>query len=306
MQRRNDEATPQGAPSWFQGAPTCKLVALSTASAFMVLRSRNMFSSLMFDTSLLAQQPSRYWLSKLIFSTPNVGEFLMGSSLYFYWIRSIERQMGSRKFVSFFFAINVISIGIEFLLYKAYFWNTAMPAWVYGGPYPLLGALACFFHLHTPRLHPRFVQGFGFSFSEKTIGYGWFAFVAFSQRRNTLMACGEGVLAWVLYRAVLEKKAIIPNVSAVRSMSTWFAGMLEDPQGLVAIGAQRRRGGPAVPRHPPEQRQPVPRQQPAAVEPDPDAVQQLMSMGFGQREAERALVESNNVIERAADRLLNM
>ena len=200
-------------PSWFQGAPAAKLMAIASVVSFFVIRSSpKLYTDLQMDTARLWQEPRRYVTSKLLFDPNLPGEFLMATMLLLNSARNWERQMGSLRFVAFVIMISAWSITIEFVLYHVTYLRNDMAAnyfktspssrgasWTYNGPYALLGAMFLLFHWYTPRLHPRFVQAFGLTFSEKTLTYCWFAVLAAAHKGHSLAAFVVGTLACALY-----------------------------------------------------------------------------------------------------------
>ena len=90
-------------------------------------------------------------------------------------------------------------------------------------------------------------------------------------------------------------------------MSSWSNRFLEEPPALIAaavappppgrvrnVVAQQAAAAAVAPRVPPQ-----------PVVADPAAVAQLIGMGFDQAQVEQALQQTNNNVERAADRLLS-
>lgn len=262
------------------------------------------------DMKRVGYQPYRYCTSKLIFLSSS-GEFFAGTALLVYWMRSVERQMGSKKFVLFVAVVNLIAILLEFMAYYIWFFNHPYLSWRYAGPYPLLGALFLCFHLHAPRMHPRFVQALGMNFSEKTVGYLSFSVIALAQRYHTLAASVEGMLAWMIYRHYVERIVTIPGW--FNRVSSVLGNLVEPPPPLLALMTSTP-GQAMGPRPPPSAFHPIsnnlrpsipatPPQPPTPV--DPVAVEQLMSMGFERSQVIEALQQTHNHVERAADRLLS-
>ncbi|GAX11541.1 hypothetical protein FisN_22Lh232 [Fistulifera solaris] len=270
-------ATPSS-PGWFEGAPASKLMAISSVAALIMYRQTS------------AQRPLTLYTNKWIFR-PGSGESFLGTALFLYWSRGLERQTGSRKFVTVLLSVQLLVITMEHFMQIL-----AMGKYPYMGPYPLLGAYFVWFHMYLPRIHPRFVQILGFTFSEKAIGYLWFAWIAGSEGRNSIVAAVLGMFAWMIYRHFLENRIDFPDAVAT-FVSPYSSRFLEAPPPVVPmVGmAALRTGGPRpqmVPQRPPP-------------EPPEAAVEQLVGMGFPRAQVIQALQVSNNSIERAADRLLS-
>ena len=271
-------ATPSS-PGWFEGAPTSKFLAISSVAALIMYRNVSLQRAMMTP-----------YTNKWIFR-PGSGESFLGTALLVHWSRGLERQTGSRKFFTILCAIQLLVIAMELFMQLL-----VVGKYPYMGPYPLLGAYFVWFHLYAPRIHPRFVQILGFTFSEKTIGYLWFAWIAGSEGRNSILAAVMGMLAWIIYRRFLENKIDFPD-ALVALVSPYSSRFLEAPPAVVPAS------GIAAPRAAGARTQTVPQRPP----PDPPeaAIEQLVGMGFPRAQVIQALQISNNSVERAADRLLS-
>jgi hypothetical protein len=224
--------------------------------------------------------------------------------------------MGSRKFFAFLFYVNLLEILFEWVVGHVLLGSNDVH---YTGPYPTLGAVVWLYHIVTPRLHPNLFGILGFHFSEKTLGYAVAAQVMYSGGWNTLLPSISGMVVsaimirgWLIpfdYWTVPEPLAKVGIAISER--------FHEDPPIIVA---PRRPGGGVqrvvVPTHPlfhnmPPQQPPAPLfprtvVPPAVVPPPPEAVvEQLTAMGFDRARVLEALRQSQNNVERAADRLLS-
>jgi len=313
-------------PSWFVGAPLSKLFVILTAASYLVAHTRKTLSLLAMDSNRIRKHFEfyRYWTSKLTFA--NVGELIVGGLLLTFLLRKFEREMGSRKFLLFCLFCNIMTIGMEMILIQ----TEIMVSLQYAGPYPLLGALFCLFHRYTPRLYPRFFGVLGFTFSEKTFYYLWFIQVILSGGYSTITPTAIGILAALFYDSVsILHKLDVPDI-VVRYAAGLGERVSEGPPRILVAGRAPRaapRGGGVAPQqrppvHPifgqqqqqqhggaaaaaavrPSVRNNVVQQRPP---PDPAAIEQLVNMGFPRPQVEEALRNSNNDVNRAADRLLS-
>jgi hypothetical protein len=201
--------------------------------------------------------------------------------------------MGSRKFCMFLMVASVFSTTFDIIVAQSLFENGLK----YSGPYPLLGAGLCLFYLFTPRLHPKFFGALGFHFSEKSIQYAFALQAAAWGGWATIVPTMNGLLAGYLATISPFNKFDLPDavVSIVASVGE---RVVDSPPGVVAPRA------PRVARA--AQPQPVFQPPPAPPSPPPEsAIQQLTSMGFEREAVIQALQQSQNNVERAADRLLS-
>ena len=298
----------QGQTSWFSGAPTTKFLALAMAVAFFTLRGHGDYWRM--DTQRLWYQPHRYFTSKLFFQSQQASS-LWSIGFFLHACRQWERQVGSQKFLQFYILIQALCIAMEFLFYLIVLLphqqkQSALNAqyFYYMGPYGLLGALGWIFHWYTPRLHPRFIQVLKWQFSEKALGYIALVVVLGGSHqlwKVTVGAAAMGAMACWMYLAFVPASFSFPSV-LVRFVSQWSTKFLDETPPIVVMTNPQATAAPAIPR---AAAAAAPRQPPAPVVPDPDAVQQLLSMGFDQDAIEQALRQTNNNVERAADRLLS-
>ena len=255
----------------------------------------------------------RYGSSKLTFGS--TGELIMGGMLLAVLAKQFEREMGSRKFGLFVMVANLGAVGLEVVLVG--FTTLMETGYRYQGPYALLGALMYLYHRYTPRLHPRFFGILGFTFSEKSFYYLWFAQVVGYRGWNTVLAAAfGGITAYVFMTTHLDQTLDIPD--AIAKPLTSLGAHFSEPPPRVLSSARARGGGGGgdamagmqrLMRNPAGQAAAAAAaaaQRPAAppAPPDPEAIEQLTSMGFERQSVLDALRATNNNVERAADRLL--
>lgn len=202
--------------------------------------------------------------------------------------------MGTRKYVVWLTGVALLSIAFQVVVGQLY-----PDGFRYSGPYPTIGALALMFHMYSPRLHPRFFGLFGLYFSEKSMAYAFCAQIMFYRGYSSVVPCICGAVSALLMTA-FAPKFDIPNFLA-SAVTTIMARFIDDPPAPIV---QRLVRPPAA--GPPPQPlaavgEPMFEQLPP---PSEEAIEQLTSMGFGRESVLRALQQSHNNVERAADHLL--
>ena len=246
----------------------------------------------------------------------SAGEIILGSLILLNLSRRFEREMGSRKYCIWLATILVLSTVLLILL-AMFQLTTALGAGPYSGPYPVLGALTFLFHRFTPRLHPRFFGLLGLYCSEKILGYAFCLQVMFYRGYTSLVPslCGA-FCAWLwTTQSWLQSYLDVPDMVASTVSATivryvgddspipYFQPQLQQQQQQQQQFAQERFA------HAPG----FPQAQPAAaaaplfeqMPPPPESsIEQLTSMGFEREAVLRALQQSHNDVERAADKLL--
>ncbi|EJK75676.1 hypothetical protein THAOC_02596 [Thalassiosira oceanica] len=207
-------------------------------------------------------------------------------------------QMGSKRFGAFIVYASVISTLSELVIFNIFF-DTER----YSGPYPQLGAVLALYHRYTPRLHPKFFGILGYDLSEKSLTYGLCAQVVMSGGFSTFIPSLVGFVSGLLCVSLSEN--LLPNFvhACCNSIGSSFAD--EAPAIMMARTVQRGGTGnrqrraaqrPTAAVAPPVVRRPPP--------PPEEAIAQLCSMGFERAAVIRALQQSDNNVEAAANRLL--
>ena len=80
--------------------------------------------------------------------------------------------MGTKKFGTFLFFVHFFGMFMELAITYLLLLPTSDGLFQRAsGPYTMIGALMFLFNEYTPRLHPRFVSGLGFDFSEKVCAF---------------------------------------------------------------------------------------------------------------------------------------
>ena len=354
--------TSQSLSSWFAGAPLTKLLAYTAVGSYVLTHSSHF--RVQQHTLLLDQ-----W------SVSTLAELLIGVvPLLCVLSRQWEREMGSRHFGKLLAAALIVAYVLRTFLFVPMHDDEGRRLTL-PGLYPLLGATFGYYHLYTPRLHPRFVNAFGLlHFSEKSLYYVWLM-VALTRGSGSggangnggtipwhMCDFGAGLLAGLLFRYLPPHVHLVPDriVSWVARGASRF---LEAPPPILVpqyhhlasgsgSGSGGRGGGggrDALPPAPPlvalqpsfsssssrrvnplapqaaamgatrgigggGRHAPSPlsnnnnNNAPAPAPPivvDPDAVEQLVHMGFDRDRVIQALRVTRNDVARAADVLLS-
>ena len=254
----------------------------------------------------------RLFTCNLTFST--VAELIMGLLVLTPLMRRYEREMGTAKFGTYLVLINVASTFLELCL--ATFYPLADVR--FSGPYPALGAVLYLYHVYAPRLHPKFFGMLGFDFSEKSLTYFFVLQVMLSGGWGTLQPVLCGALAGYL----VQSPALGSVLSRVELPDALFGWLDRDVPQVVSArrpggqtgGTQRQRlapgrmggaggggggfgGGGAAAMAAAQQPPPPP-------PPSEEAIGQLTAMGFERQAVIRALGQTDNNVEAAANRLL--
>mmetsp|Transcript_3830 Transcript_3830/g.5155 ORF Transcript_3830/g.5155 Transcript_3830/m.5155 type:complete len:321 (-) Transcript_3830:318-1280(-) len=305
---------------WFLGAPVSKAIATSVVVFFVVAEVTKSHNSLSLDMEKVLNDVEihRMFLCHLTFAS--IGEVILGLGVLCPLMRRFEREMGSRKFGTFLFFTTTISTCWEILLSQVFHEQMAR----YSGPYPQLGALLTLYHIYTPRLHPQFFGLLGFDFSEKAITYGFAAQVLFSGGLGTFLPALCGMVAGYLYTTPIfplskwELPELVYNLCsslgasfidrnpAIMASRRHRAGGVGGGNRQQLIGGDMRYGGGGapVPPRPPMNNAP-PAQQFQPTPPSEETITQLTSMGFEREAVVRALQQTDNNVEAAANRLLS-
>lgn len=205
--------------------------------------------------------------------------------------------MGSRRFGAFIVYVSFLSTILELVFFNVFF-DTER----YSGPYPQLGAVLALYHKFTPRLHPKFFGILGYDFSEKSITYGLCAQVMLSGGMSTIVPTMIGFLSGMLCVNFSENQ--LPEF--VYSLAAIIGNALlvdEAPAIMMSRSVQRGAGGGGGGNRP---RRAAAPQTPRAPPPPPpeEAITMLTSMGFEREAVIRALQQTDNNVEAAANRLM--
>ncbi|KAL3805785.1 hypothetical protein HJC23_007746 [Cyclotella cryptica] len=284
---------------WFLGAPVSKAIAISTAVIYVIAEMKKWHEAMVFDTTKIFDHAQFYRIFVCNLTFGSMGELLFGLAALCPLMRRFEREMGSKKFSAFIVYSSLISTVLELIFFNIFF-DTER----YSGPYPQIGAVLFLYHNFTPRLYPKFFGVLGFDFSEKSLTYGLCAQVILSGGLSTATPTLFGFIAgslsvnlsqtelpdFVYVAAGVIGKAFVDEAPAVmmsRSVQRAANSRPRAREGRIAAGAIPARQPPRPPPPPPE-----------------EAIEQLTSMGFEREAVIRALQQTGNNVEAAANRLL--
>ena len=205
--------------------------------------------------------------------------------------------MGSRRFGAFIVYVSFLSTILELGFFNIFF-DTER----YSGPYPQLGAVLALYHKFTPRLHPKFFGILGYDFSEKSITYGLCAQVMLSGGMSTIVPTMIGFLSGMLCVNFSENQ--LPEF--VYSLAAIIGNALlvdEAPAIMMSRSVQRGAGGGGGGNRPRRAAAPLAPRAPPPPPPE-EAITMLTSMGFEREAVIRALQQTDNNVEAAANRLM--
>lgn len=229
----------------------------------------------------------------------SMGELIFGLLALCPLLRRFEREMGSRRFGAFIVYTSFLSTAMELLFFNIFFDLER-----YSGPYPQLGAVLALYHKFTPRMHPKFFGVLGYDFSEKSITYGLCAQVIFFGGFSTIVPAFFGFMAGLL--AVKWSESELPDF--VYTIAGVIGKAIIDDAPAVMMSRSVQRGGANRTRRAPTgtRAEAAPPAQPMRPPPPPseEAITQLTSMGFDREAVIRALQQTDNNVEAAANRLL--
>jgi hypothetical protein len=341
----------QSRPSWFSGAPITKIICiLWAAGSLWVIRNNgdddNTYSnrnnndnyySYNLWVSALWNGPSTWFFSS---ST----ELIVGLSFLVHYLRRLEQELSSRRFIAWLFTLEIVHILIR-LVAVLTFDEDVTRTFVGGGttaakgPYLFVGAVLYWYKTYVPRLYPRFLSSstLDISCSEKTFPYLCAIYILCIKGTASLLVGFIGMVASGIFFFLLSLSTnnnnsssnipfidvpdMIVNMLPWESMGSLF--FLEPDRKVYAPyftrGAMNiRPGGGGPSRNRGQQQQGaatrrVPMAGPAqplaaaAMPPPPpplEAIAQLTSMGFDEQRVKEALQVSDNNVETAANLLL--
>jgi membrane associated rhomboid family serine protease len=296
---------------WFAGAPLTRVFAAGTALCYVMFERSHLHDDLSLDYDRLAADSElhRLFTANLTFGT--VAELVMGMLVMVPLMRRYERELGTAKFGTMVAFVNVVGTFLELIAASSF---PGLAADVrYSGPYPTLGAVLFLFHSYAPRLHPKFFSFVGFDFSEKSLTYIVALQVLLSGGMGTLQPVLCGAIAGAMYMS-----SVLPfgKIMLPEGLFGWLDS--DVPQTLTARrgrGAARGGGAGGAGGGPRQRMAPnfggaaaamaAAQQPPPPPPPSEEAIAQLTAMGFERQAVIRALGQTDNNVEAAANRLLS-
>ena len=309
---------------WFAGAPLTRVIACGTALLYALFETNHVHPDLSLDYDRLIADGELYRLFTCNLTFATVGELVMGMILLVPLMRRYERELGTAKFGTMLVFTNAGATFLELCLAALFPPPDGGGGGRHSGPYPTIGAMLYLFHVYAPRLHPKFFGLAGLHFSEKSLTYGLAAQVVLLQggwAGGALRPVLGGAIAGGLYiTSVLPfGKLLLPE-----SLFGWLDS--DVPQTVTARrggggrgaargaggagGARRQRvapnfGGAAGGGGGAAAAMAAAQQPPPPPPPSEEAIAQLTAMGFDRQAVVRALGQTDNNVEAAANRLLS-
>jgi hypothetical protein len=290
----------QSNQAWFLGAPWTKL------------------SCLVFILVQVLQQQHTLPAFLQLFQFDSTGDFVVGLAFLGMQLRRLERELGSRQMGEFFLLLILLPTILQIVIYPVLLAldnddddNHKVQLSIL-----LIASATYWYTLYTPRLHPNFISFGGIRFSEKALTQLWGLYLMghSASTNNSIVNIVSGILTSALYFGFAHQLDILPN--AVVNKIPWDAMgslfLLDPPPKLYAplLIMAHQHQQPQHQQHPRPTAPPRPAREAvappaaAAVPPSQEAIDQLTAMGFDEERVQQALQQSNNNVERAADRLL--
>merc|ERR1712176_437196 len=289
--------------TWFLGAPVAKAIAVSTGIVYVIVEMNKLHKAMMLDTTQIFDHAQFYRIFTACLTFATMGELIVGLAALCPLMIRFEREMGSRRFGAFIVYSSIISTILELVIFNIFF-DTER----YSGPYPQLGAVLALYLKFTPRMHPKFFGVLGYDFSEKSLTYALCAQVILSGGFSTAIPTLIGFLCGMMCVKISANELPSFVYSCCNVIGSSFVD--EAPAIMMSRSVQRGTGNrqrraannAGAGRSPAGLVTPVARRPPPP--PPEEAIAQLTSMGFEREAVVRALQQTENNVEAAANRLL--
>lgn len=281
--------------AWFLGAPWTKILCL----VFVLVQ-------------VLQQQQQHRHSDKLkVFQFDSTGDFVVGIFYLAMQLRRLERELGSRQMGEFLLLLVSVPSLLNQFIFPVLFGSPLDDDNATRTQFPilLLSTTMYWYTLYTPRLHPKFMGFAGIQLSEKALTQLWGLYLL--GHSISIVNIILGIVISAAYFGYFYQYNIVPN--AICNKIPWDAlkslFLLDPPPKiyapLLAAGtAAAAAATTAAAARPRRATAVAPAPAPARVPPPQDAIDQLTAMGFEEDRVRQALGQSNNNVERAADRLL--
>eukprot|EP00558_Chaetoceros_sp_UNC1202_P003302 CAMPEP_0197244200 /NCGR_PEP_ID=MMETSP1429-20130617/9402_1 /TAXON_ID=49237 /ORGANISM="Chaetoceros sp., Strain UNC1202" /LENGTH=309 /DNA_ID=CAMNT_0042704531 /DNA_START=81 /DNA_END=1010 /DNA_ORIENTATION=+ len=296
-------------PGWFQGAPLTKVVTISTAVFFVILKN-GLTDLIALDLQDLVEHLELYRLLTYPLTFSTIGELIMGMAVYVPLLKRFEREMGTRKFAAFSLKSLLLATIINCFFLSDQYLAT--------GPYPIIGTLFYLYNRFTPRLYPKSLSILGFDFSEKAVHHLFAVQLICSQGVYSLIPFVAGYISGFLSSSTItpygkwspDIPQFVFRFAHKVGKATGLENLSHAPTYVTSIqrarpGVQRNGDGRGDRNTAPANVQPQYQPMPTADPPSPEAIEQLTAMGFDRDASVRALRNADNNVEHAAHRLLS-
>ncbi|OEU17279.1 hypothetical protein FRACYDRAFT_237687 [Fragilariopsis cylindrus CCMP1102] len=210
LQQQSQQQPQQSSKPWFSGSPITKIICiLWVAGSLWVIRNNgdddNTYSN---RNNSNDNYSNGLWVSALwngpsnwFFSSST--ELIVGLSFLVHYLRRLEQELSSRRFIAWLFTLEIVYIFIR-LVAVLTFDEDVTGTFVGGGgttaakgPYLFVGAVLYWYKTYVPRLYPRFLSSstLGISCSEKTFPYLCAIYILFMRGTASLLAGSIGMVA---------------------------------------------------------------------------------------------------------------
>mmetsp|Transcript_6559 Transcript_6559/g.16162 ORF Transcript_6559/g.16162 Transcript_6559/m.16162 type:complete len:364 (-) Transcript_6559:1097-2188(-) len=328
---------------WFLGAPVTKILCIFwAAGSLWVINNYNDDPE---NYNITYDHNRNLWVAAMwngpsdwVFQSSM--ELFVGLIFLAHFLRRLEQELSSRRLVAWILVSEAIYVLVR-LMAVATLDEEIAGAFVASnsasGPYLFVGGVLYWYKAYVPRLYPRFLSSttLGISCSEKAFPYLWALYVLLMRGTSTLLVGTIGVFTSATYFFLLSVSSknidgnninlpLLDIPDAVVNMLPWesFGGLFlldSNPKVYAPFitratmiprgdGRQRRQTGRGGTRLAHRVRPPAAEETPIAVAvpvPPPEAIAQLISMGFEEERVIEALQASENNVERAANILLS-
>jgi len=222
----------------FRNAPFSKLWASCTlvgSAALIPLHQFRQYFLLMLPNIVQGRELWKCATSKLFFLD---AKDIVAGCVFIYCMRSLERRMGTKKYINFLILSTMTAISLEIILCSAlnyYLPSIFQSPLLASGPYAVL--YSCFVQFVTDLPFVSVATVYNIPLGEKTIPC-ILALLLFVSSTEARLACIAGLAAGMLYKKDtfrMSKWSFIPNWLAkhVDSFTEFFQNTGEDRRGRV-------------------------------------------------------------------------
>ena len=212
----------QQTKAWLLGAPITKILCIVWAiGSLWVIRKNgnddgntytynNSYDSNNLWVSALWNGPSNWF-----FHTST--EAIVGLSFLARYLRRMEQELSSRRFIAWIVLLEIIYIATRFIAVLT-FDEDVSSIFVVGdssvrGPYLFVGAILYWYKTQVPRLYPRFLSStlMGISFSEKSFPYVWGLYTVCMRGTGSMLVGLAGMVASAIFFSLLQLSLTTTN-----------------------------------------------------------------------------------------------
>uniref|UniRef100_A0A7S2WHG0 UBA domain-containing protein n=1 Tax=Rhizochromulina marina TaxID=1034831 RepID=A0A7S2WHG0_9STRA len=289
---------------WWHRAPVSKALALGTLGSTLVVLSQGHATAeaLSLDAWRVLGSSEVWRLVTCHLPFSGLSELVFGLS-FLYQFRLYERMLGSAKFGAFLIIVASVASSLETFIVGSI---SSVPLTVAPGPFAIIFALLALQHEITPVTKPAMLGVLGVNFSEKAVPMCLSLPLLFSQGFASILPSSVGFFTgWLYSQDFLGMQQFRLPRLIQDCLSFLFSRLLHERHALArpppAAWPSWRRPGDAVP----GQAAPANHAQAPPPQASEEDILSLMQMGFERDDVVRALQDSGNNVQVAADRLLS-